>query len=485
MLNANVQTALQFCPSLATPPGIAMQIVELARQPEVSLTRVVDLLAQDPALTARVMRASNSAFFARHRQADNLRQAVVVIGLNATMNLALGFSLGHAMDEGLGSPQALNLGWRRVLIASCAARLIGNSLRRRDTEELALAALLQDLGILALSAAMPEDYGPLISRAANHDDLLRAERAALQTDHGEVGSWLMKQWQLPSRLASITEQVHGGRAETVAEVDAGAVDIVAFCGALADRFLGSDDVRSAANGLPDWGGIPGLDQVQLDAVLDELSDRLPEMGELFGIEILSESLLNGIIDEARAALADRAVMQAQLANQAPEFDIASADADAENGWSDHFAGSGRAALEETLLREFRASTDQGWPLSLAFVTLASHSQLIEAYGVERLNELMLALRQKMVTLVRSEDRVFDYGGYELAVFFPKLSELLSSILLKRLRQEFQSEFKLGANQSGAVIDLRFGLATHMDQGFFFNQPIELLAAADEALREQL
>jgi len=37
VLNARVKTALKFCPNLPTPPGIAMRIVEMAREPNLDL----------------------------------------------------------------------------------------------------------------------------------------------------------------------------------------------------------------------------------------------------------------------------------------------------------------------------------------------------------------------------------------------------------------------------------------------------------------
>jgi HD-like signal output (HDOD) protein len=39
------------------------------------------------------MRIANSAMYSRRRQSTNLRQALIVLGLNATLTLALSFTL--------------------------------------------------------------------------------------------------------------------------------------------------------------------------------------------------------------------------------------------------------------------------------------------------------------------------------------------------------------------------------------------------------
>lgn len=84
---------LRTCTSFPTPPAVAMQVIALAQDPDIDLARVADTVSGDPAIAAKVMRIANSAMYARRRHSTNLRQALIVLGLNATLTLALSFTL--------------------------------------------------------------------------------------------------------------------------------------------------------------------------------------------------------------------------------------------------------------------------------------------------------------------------------------------------------------------------------------------------------
>ena len=89
----DVVNRLKTCTNFPTPPPVAMQVIQLAQNPDIDLATVADAVSADPAIAAKVMRIANSAMYARRRQSSNLRQALIVLGLNATLTLALSFTL--------------------------------------------------------------------------------------------------------------------------------------------------------------------------------------------------------------------------------------------------------------------------------------------------------------------------------------------------------------------------------------------------------
>ena len=124
MLTSELRKQLESCSNLPTPPGVATKIIRLANDPETDMSRITEVLALDPAITAKILRIANSPMYARQRKTENLRQAVMVIGLNATISLALSFSLlksWHRHDEtgGLDYP----LYWRRALLGATASHV--------------------------------------------------------------------------------------------------------------------------------------------------------------------------------------------------------------------------------------------------------------------------------------------------------------------------------------------------------------------------
>jgi HD-like signal output (HDOD) protein len=54
-------------------PGVATKIIELANDPEVDIARIADVLALDPAITAKILRIANSPMYARQRKTESLK----------------------------------------------------------------------------------------------------------------------------------------------------------------------------------------------------------------------------------------------------------------------------------------------------------------------------------------------------------------------------------------------------------------------------
>ena len=73
------------------------------------------------------------------------------------INLHIDLDGYETTESGLDYP----LYWRRALLSATVTRVLASALAVRDAEELFLAALIQDIGMLALDRTIPELYGTL------------------------------------------------------------------------------------------------------------------------------------------------------------------------------------------------------------------------------------------------------------------------------------------------------------------------------------
>jgi HD-like signal output (HDOD) protein len=83
-LERHIKTFVNF----PTPPGVAAHIIELAQDSDIEMGKVAKAVSVDPALSTKILRIANSPLYAQRRKSENLRQALVVLGLNATLTLA-------------------------------------------------------------------------------------------------------------------------------------------------------------------------------------------------------------------------------------------------------------------------------------------------------------------------------------------------------------------------------------------------------------
>ena len=206
-MNPDVEAHLRSLVSFPTPPGGATHIIALAQDPDIEMSKVAKALSMDSALSTKILRIANSPLYAQRRKSDNLRQALVVLGLNATLTLALSFSLVKSLRAGKPNGISYPLYWRRALLAATCARALADAMHQPMAEEIFLAALLQDVGILALDQALPDLYGGEAAQR-NHESLSEIEKGRLQADHAEIGGWLMRTWNLPERLHKTISRSH-------------------------------------------------------------------------------------------------------------------------------------------------------------------------------------------------------------------------------------------------------------------------------------
>lgn len=190
--------------NLPTPPIVFHQIQKVISDPKVSATQIASILAEDPAMSVKVLKLTNSAFYGLAREIDSVRQAVVIVGLEAIKNLVLSASVldmfkGKDMDQ-----EFQEKFWRHSLATAFAGRLLAKHLRRGqvDPDTAFSAGLLHDIGKIIVCCFLGEENKKLLkARAEDRESLTyEIEERALGYTHAQVGSLLAAQWKLPHKL---------------------------------------------------------------------------------------------------------------------------------------------------------------------------------------------------------------------------------------------------------------------------------------------
>src|ERR1044072_1661418 len=135
MLSQDFENRLKAQVDFPSPSRVATDIIALARDPEIEMAKVAQAIGRDPAMTPKNLRIANSAFYAQRRPSTNLRQALVIIGLNAALTLALSFSLVSSMRALRPSGIDFSRFWRRVLLAAPSARAFSEAAKTGHQED--------------------------------------------------------------------------------------------------------------------------------------------------------------------------------------------------------------------------------------------------------------------------------------------------------------------------------------------------------------
>ncbi len=488
MLDARLARRLELAPGLPSLPAAAMRVVELGHQPEVSTTELAQAISKDPALSVRFLKVANSPFYARRREITNIRQALVTMGMNAAVTLALSFTLIPALHQ---SSAAGGYGyqrfWRRSLLAAAAAREIGRRHRSLLDEDLMLAGLLQDVGILALDVALGDEYQTLAGKAETHDHLVAAERAWLDADHADVGAWLMARWRLPEYLAQAIRDSHRVKpSDRVAPEDPQQrlQAAVALSGIIADVWMDGDPARSADYAAEQVGAALGWSPEHVQELLDAVGEAEPELAGMFEIALDHPAATAGVLDQAREALILhnlRMVSEVAQANEqvrASEQQVRELE---ERTRRDPLTGLfNREHFFNRLEEEFRVAAAGHWPLTLVLLDLDHFKQVNDDYGHLAGDRVLRQASAVLRDALRGEDLIARYGGEEFVLLLPGVHWQDAQGAVRRVLEQLRCADMEVKEAPALRVTASAGLA--VQEGTQpFRDTEALVAAADEAL----
>jgi diguanylate cyclase (GGDEF)-like protein len=482
-MNPELEAQLRLSVNFPSPPGVAARIIELAQDPGIEMGKIAKAVSMDSALTMKILRIANSPLYAQRRKSESLRQALVVLGLNATLTLALSFSLVKSLRGGKANGLDYPRYWRRALLAATAARALADALHEPEAEEFFLAGLLQDVGMLALDRALPTLYRQTETLPREHAALADYERQRIGSDHADVGACAMRAWHFPERLCQAIANSH--RITLAGDSGAGSMleRCVALSGPIAELFLDDAPLRPFAETALCVERSIGLDKIAFGRVLATIGDIIPETEGLFDTTLLSKQHADLILDQAREVLMIRSL---QVLRDINTFKTVAEDSYSrslnleEETRRDALTGVyNRAYLDQFLAREFEQSTRRRWPLSLAFADLDNFKAINDTYGHQAGDRILQTTVRILRDNTRDADLIARYGGEEFVVVLPTTDADTARRICERIVAAVHATtHQIGPAQAHVTISI--GCATHEPQAAFAD-PAEFIKAADQAL----
>ena len=199
--------------NLPTPPIVFTQIQKVLNDPNTSAYDIGSILQEDPAISAKVLKMTNSAYYGLSRTIESVKQAVVIIGIEAVKNLVLSAAVIESFSKDQVDSEFQEFFWRHSLAAAFAARMLSRELRGSqifDGESAFSAGMLHDIGKMVISVYMP-DQAKKIRNLKSEKPLLAdrmVETEVLGFDHTHIGAYLGRHWQLPEKLLEAVRYHH-------------------------------------------------------------------------------------------------------------------------------------------------------------------------------------------------------------------------------------------------------------------------------------
>lgn len=204
-IDNKVKRVISNIRNLPTPPVVFHQIQKVINDPKINAGQVAAIMAEDPAMSVKVLRLTNSAFYGLSREVESVKQAVVIVGFEAIRNLVLSASVldmfkGKSIDQHYQEKF-----WRHSLSTAFSCRLLAKRLKARgmvDPDSAFSAGLLHDLGKIVISCFLLEEYSRFKEeRDRDHESPdYDIEERLFGYNHAQIGGYLAAQWKIPQKL---------------------------------------------------------------------------------------------------------------------------------------------------------------------------------------------------------------------------------------------------------------------------------------------
>jgi len=230
-MNRELEITIMTAGDLPTIPVVATKVMQLIESDNATAEELSKVVSSDPAVAARVLKISNSAFYGCQRKIQSLSTAIMMLGFNTLRSLVITASLKQVYQ-----PYGLveKMLWEHSFGVGLASKIIASSTRLANEEESFLAGLFHDIGKTIMNHLDRDKFQTVMQRCYNEGiSFLEAEKSVYPYSHEEVGACVIRKWNFPEGLATAVMHHHDLHMKNTA--DPGMKNLAAVV-SLADMF---------------------------------------------------------------------------------------------------------------------------------------------------------------------------------------------------------------------------------------------------------
>jgi len=195
---------------IPTLPIIVLELNKLLRDPDTSIKTVCDTIEKDQAITLKILKLVNSAFYGFKSKISDLRNAVALLGYNAVRNAIVSLSVINSFPKRITLADFdISIFWKHSLAVAVTSKNIAQLSKKESADNCFVGGLLHDTGKVILAQYFPELFETVWSTLQNEQiSFYASERKTLPIDHAKVGAHLAGKWQLPRGLVDAIRWHH-------------------------------------------------------------------------------------------------------------------------------------------------------------------------------------------------------------------------------------------------------------------------------------
>ena len=201
---------------IPTLPTIIFELNELLQDPNTPITEISDIIEKDQAMSLRVLKLVNSAFYGIHKEVNDIGNAIVLLGFNTVRNAIVSLGVINSFS-GIKSLEGFTISdfWKHSLAVAVVSKSLAGKTKIASPDSCFVGGLLHDIGKVILAQYF-QDLFEKVWNAAKKENIsfYEAEKKEISIDHAIIGARLATNWELPESFIDVIRWHHDVRNDT-------------------------------------------------------------------------------------------------------------------------------------------------------------------------------------------------------------------------------------------------------------------------------
>jgi len=205
----NLDQVIERVGDLPAIPEVVAEVLRATDDPLVDMADVTEIIERDPAMTAKILRISNSPYYGMKQYVGTLKLALVILGVREVRNIVLGVSVFDSLKDGKHDRLIPDSFWTHSFLVGGLSKQLATTMRLGMHGEAFICGLLHDLGKLVLLRQMMTPYAKLLdSTGKATGSLCEAEVSQYGFTHADAAAALAERWNFPKTLSDAIHLHH-------------------------------------------------------------------------------------------------------------------------------------------------------------------------------------------------------------------------------------------------------------------------------------
>jgi len=269
---------------LVSLPEICLKVTTMVEDPDASIDDIGKVISQDPSLTVKILKMSNSAMYGFASEVDTVPRAITLLGTRHIRDLVLATSAFDTFKGISNSLMTMEDFWYHSILCGLAANQLTKLCGLRNGDGLFVGGLLHDIGQLILFNRLPEQSQQAIlltMEGQEEYEMHEAENKVIGFNHMQVGQILAENWNLPPYLQYCIGYHHKPELSPDFKQEVSIIHIANTIAVLAE--LNSADIELGP-GVDDYAWQQtGLDASIFPRVIEEINAEYAEIEALLNM----------------------------------------------------------------------------------------------------------------------------------------------------------------------------------------------------------